>query len=201
MHKSPSSLSQAYIPCNEHSFLQDILVLMQEPVPPLAFLRAKPIGAMRMIDCGEEDDKIIAVCADDPAYKHYNDISELPAHRWKEIRSFFLTYKRGQLEEKYGAPAACPKVIRIESVRRRDGGDLGISTEELPSLTDDSRAVSNVADPFKDQPLSPSKGVTVSEEQIGAEEAKKIIAASETMYNEAYPEKAAAHAAAAAVEK
>ena len=40
--------------------MQDILVLMQEPVPPLSFLRAKPIGAMRMIDCGEEDDKIIA---------------------------------------------------------------------------------------------------------------------------------------------
>lgn len=35
-------------------------MLMQEPVPPLSFLRAKPIGAMRMIDCGEEDDKIIA---------------------------------------------------------------------------------------------------------------------------------------------
>lgn len=38
---------------------------------------------------GEKDDKIIAVCADDPAYNHYNDIGELPPHRLTEIRRFF----------------------------------------------------------------------------------------------------------------
>lgn len=97
-------------------------MLMQAAVPPLSFMRAKTIGALRMIDGGEEDDKIIAVCADDPAYKHYNDISELPPHRWKEIRSFFLTYKRGQLEEKYGRNNdSPPRMLRIESVRRRCG--------------------------------------------------------------------------------
>lgn len=87
-------------------------------------MRAKVIGALRMVDGGEEDDKVIAVCADDPAYKHYDDISELPPHRWKEIRSFFLTYKRGQLEEKYGRDAGDSKpapMLRFESVRRRCG--------------------------------------------------------------------------------
>ena len=44
---------------------------------------------MPMIDQGEADDKIIAVCADDPEYKHYNDIKELPPHRLAEIRRFF----------------------------------------------------------------------------------------------------------------
>jgi hypothetical protein len=38
---------------------------------------------------GEADDKIIAVCADDPEYKHYTDIKELPPHRLAEIRRFF----------------------------------------------------------------------------------------------------------------
>lgn len=38
---------------------------------------------------GEKDDKIIAVCADDPAYNHYSDIRELPPHRLTEIRRFF----------------------------------------------------------------------------------------------------------------
>lgn len=38
---------------------------------------------------GENDNKIIAVCADDPEYRHYNDISELPPHRLAEIKSFF----------------------------------------------------------------------------------------------------------------
>jgi hypothetical protein len=151
--------------------VQDILVLMQEPVPPLSFMRAKPIGAMRMVDCGEQDDKIIAVCADDPAYKHYNDISELPQHRWNEIRSFFMDYKRGQLEEKYGQ-----KLEKVEI--------------KLPDETCSTpRAVFSVSDPFKDAPLSPRKGVHVHEEKIGPEEAKKIIIDSQRMYEEEYRSK------------
>lgn len=38
---------------------------------------------------GEKDDKIIAVCADDPEYRHFDDIKELPPHRLAEIRRFF----------------------------------------------------------------------------------------------------------------
>ncbi|RVW95489.1 Soluble inorganic pyrophosphatase 1 [Vitis vinifera] len=55
----------------------DVLILMQEPVLPGCFLRARAIGLMPMIDQGEKDDKIIAVCADDPEYRHYTDIKEL----------------------------------------------------------------------------------------------------------------------------
>lgn len=47
--------------CPGPGAVQDILVLMQCPVPPLATVRARPIGAMRMVDGGEQDDKIIAV--------------------------------------------------------------------------------------------------------------------------------------------
>ena len=43
-------------------------------------------GLMQMIDQGEQDDKIIGVHADDPEYKEYNDISELPSHRLAEIK-------------------------------------------------------------------------------------------------------------------
>ncbi|CAL5422536.1 unnamed protein product [Camellia sinensis] len=67
----------------------DVLVIMQEPVLPGCFLRAKAIGLMPMIDQGEKDDKIIAVCADDPEYRQYTDINELPPHRLAEIRRFF----------------------------------------------------------------------------------------------------------------
>lgn len=38
---------------------------------------------------GEKDDKIIAVCADDPEFRHYTDIKHLPPHRLAEIRRFF----------------------------------------------------------------------------------------------------------------
>ena len=103
---------------------------------PMAFLRAKPIGVMQMIDQGEQDDKVghllaqppaspleaplalqtgctscscmlgwrlptvwgtvgdavlpcaqvIAVHADDPEFKGFDDIAQLPKHRLAEIR-------------------------------------------------------------------------------------------------------------------
>lgn len=71
----------------------DVLVLGQEPVFPLAILVAKPIGLMKMLDQGEEDDKIIAVHANDPEYSHYNSIDELPPHRLAEVKRFFEDYK------------------------------------------------------------------------------------------------------------
>ncbi|KAL4565337.1 hypothetical protein LXL04_029427 [Taraxacum kok-saghyz] len=77
----------------------DVLVLMQEPVVPGCFLRARAIGLMPMIDQGEKDDKIIAVCADDPEYRHYTDISQLPPHRLAEIRRFFEDYKKNENKE------------------------------------------------------------------------------------------------------
>ncbi len=47
-----------------------------------------------MLDQGEQDDKIIAVHLHDPAYNKFTDISELPAHRLAEIKSFFEDYKK-----------------------------------------------------------------------------------------------------------
>ncbi len=71
----------------------DILVLGQEPVYPLTIMFAKPIGVMKMVDQGEADDKIIAVHADDPEYKDYSSLKELPRHRMIEIKRFFEDYK------------------------------------------------------------------------------------------------------------
>jgi len=34
---------------------------------------------------GEKDDKIIAVCADDPEYKHFTSYRELAPHRISKI--------------------------------------------------------------------------------------------------------------------
>ncbi|XP_035814652.1 soluble inorganic pyrophosphatase-like isoform X1 [Zea mays] len=77
----------------------DVLILMQEQVVPGCFLRARAIGLMPMIDQGEKDDKIIAVCADDPEFRHYTDITDLPPHRLQEIRRFFEDYKKNENKE------------------------------------------------------------------------------------------------------
>ncbi len=77
----------------------DILVLSQIEVVPLCLVEAKIIGVMRMLDNNEADDKIIAVAAGDPAINHYNDISELPEHNIRELRSFFEDYKKLEHKE------------------------------------------------------------------------------------------------------
>ncbi|KAK2999642.1 hypothetical protein RJ639_023178 [Escallonia herrerae] len=55
-----------------------------------AFFRAKAIGLMPMIDQS---------CADDPEYKGYTDIKELPPHLLAEIRRFFEDYKKNENKE------------------------------------------------------------------------------------------------------
>src|SRR5512144_700306 len=72
----------------------DILVLCQEEVQPLAIMRAKVIGVMKMRDDKGEDDKLISVHADDPNYADYSDVSEIPAHRLRELQRFFQDYKK-----------------------------------------------------------------------------------------------------------
>lgn len=76
----------------------DVLVLMQEQVVPLSILRVRPIGMMTMLDQGDNDEKIICVHLDDPEYKDFKHIKELPVHRLNEVRRFFEDYKK--LEEK-----------------------------------------------------------------------------------------------------
>jgi len=74
----------------------DVLVIMQEPVYPGCYLKARIIGVMHMIDQGEEDDKLIAVHANDPEYQRMDSIFNLPEHRRVEIQTFFMDYKKNE---------------------------------------------------------------------------------------------------------
>lgn len=71
----------------------DILVLCQEEIQPLCIVQCKAIGMMSMRDEKGQDDKIIAVHANDPAYNIYEDISALPPHVVRELKRFFEDYK------------------------------------------------------------------------------------------------------------
>ena len=76
----------------------DVLVLCQEPVQPLALIKARAIGVMTMIDSGAVDDKIIAVATNDPEFANYIEARDLPSHRLLVLKRFFQDYK--QLEGK-----------------------------------------------------------------------------------------------------
>ena len=71
----------------------DVLVLCSETIAPMTLVECKPIGVLRMIDDNKNDEKIIAVPVNDPNYNGYNDIKDLPKHRFDEIRHFFQVYK------------------------------------------------------------------------------------------------------------
>ena len=96
-----------HYPCNYGFFPQtlcededplDVLVIGQFPVVPLAMMRVRAIGVIRMVDQGKRDDKIISVHIDDPEFNYINSFHELHEHRTLEIKNFFEHYK--DLEKK-----------------------------------------------------------------------------------------------------
>ena len=76
----------------------DVLVICAEPIDPMTLVQVYPIGVMRMLDGGRNDDKIIAIPFSDPNYNHITHINDLPQHIFDEMVHFFKVYK--QLENK-----------------------------------------------------------------------------------------------------
>ena len=101
----------------------DALVLINEPVQPLSIVRARAIGMLPMLDEGRGDEKIIAVCCDDPEFSDIGDLADLRPHTLRQIERFFLDYKA--LENKtvevsgYQDRAAAVAVVR-DAVERYD---------------------------------------------------------------------------------
>ena len=71
----------------------DVLVLCSQPLVPLTLVECYPIGVIKMVDQGNNDEKIIAVAKNDPVYNSYSDLNDLPSHVEDEIRHFFQVYK------------------------------------------------------------------------------------------------------------
>ena len=99
----------------------DVLVLCSEPIVPMTLVQVRPIGAMRMIDGGKQDDKIIALPFSDPTHRGVSSIDELPPHIFDEIMHFFIVYK--QLENKQTAVKELFDRAEAEEIVRRAIGD------------------------------------------------------------------------------
>jgi inorganic pyrophosphatase len=74
----------------------DVLVMMDEPTFPGCVIEARPIAMLKLLDRGENDDKILAVPSTDPIYDDYHNLSDLPKHFPKAVEHFFITYKQLQ---------------------------------------------------------------------------------------------------------
>jgi inorganic pyrophosphatase len=90
----------------------DVLVLCSEELEPLSIVRCYPVGAIRMMDQDEIDDKIIAIPFKDPTWNYYKNIEELPPHISNEIEHFFQVYKNLEHKETAGFQV----LNRIESL-------------------------------------------------------------------------------------
>jgi len=71
----------------------DALVLLEEPVFPGCWVRARPIGIFWMEDEKGPDAKIICVPLGDPRWDQVRDLDDMPAHLRSEIHHFFDVYK------------------------------------------------------------------------------------------------------------
>lgn len=71
----------------------DIFVVMAETLLPGCLVHVIPIGLITMVDKGEVDHKVIAVCKSDPLYQHVNSLDDLPKHQVEEIVHFLQNYK------------------------------------------------------------------------------------------------------------
>lgn len=75
------------------------------------FLRAEPIGGLRMIDGEQADDKIISVLQADLAYGHIKNITECPRALVDRLKHYFLSYKQ--------LPGDAPRRVEIVDVYDR----------------------------------------------------------------------------------
>ncbi len=71
----------------------DVLVYSDESFQSGVELEARIIGAMKMIDDGETDTKLIAVHADDYRLANIQKLEDLPKEWLEQVRNFFTTYK------------------------------------------------------------------------------------------------------------
>ncbi len=73
----------------------DVLVANTRPIIPGAVMNVRPVGVLRMIDDGGEDEKIIAVPSPHLTKRYLNihNYTDLPEITLEQIRHFFEHYK------------------------------------------------------------------------------------------------------------
>lgn len=76
----------------------DVLVLVDAPSFTGCLMTVRPVGMLKMVDQGREDEKILAVGTNNPVLEEVRDYSGLYPHQLKEIEHFFSIYK--ELEAK-----------------------------------------------------------------------------------------------------
>jgi inorganic pyrophosphatase len=71
----------------------DALVLLDEPTFPGCLVNARVIAVFWMHDTNGPDAKLLCVPADDPRFRHLQELEDVPMHQISEIWHFFEIYE------------------------------------------------------------------------------------------------------------
>ena len=71
----------------------DVLILTIEPTFVGCLVVARPIGLLKMLDEGKEDDKVLAVPVGEPSFEGIHNYTQIFPHTIRKIQHFFETYK------------------------------------------------------------------------------------------------------------
>ena len=74
----------------------DVLVFSDHEFLPGVEVPIRIIGAMKVIDGGETDTKILGVIDVDPRYNNIKTLKDIEPHKLEEIKDFFENYKNLQ---------------------------------------------------------------------------------------------------------
>jgi inorganic pyrophosphatase len=99
----------------------DVLILVSEPTFTGCLVVARPIGLLKMVDDGKEDDKVLAVPLGEPEYAEIYNYTQIFPHQLRKIQHFFETYKllEGKQTSTNGwVDAAQARRIIVESSER-----------------------------------------------------------------------------------
>ena len=107
----------------------DVIILTTYPLIPGILVRVRPVALLNMIDCGDADDKVIAVPVDDPRWEKVLDLEDINKHTLKEIEHFYSTYKKLQNKEVKvngfsGKEAAVAAFIRSQKLYKEKFGKV-----------------------------------------------------------------------------
>ena len=77
----------------------DALVIIDEPLYPGVVVPSRIIGLLKMVDDGEEDEKLVCVASDDKSHDHVKILEDLGPHFQAKVRHYFERYKDLQDKE------------------------------------------------------------------------------------------------------
>jgi len=103
----------------------DALLIIDESVPQNVVVPARPVGLLRMVDDGENDEKLICVATKDVTKSQIKEVEDLGPNFKPMVEHFFAQYKAWKNDWK-GSPvsfsgwgdAAAAKQVIVESIER-----------------------------------------------------------------------------------